>query len=305
MTMHGVARRPPAGRSTLDQADARRPHAGRWWAHPGYRRSCPVSRLGQLGGQLNALGFAARKRGSGADPAGYTQGRHPASVLQLTVQILGMLAKKTQRLLHRHIQHVGNALALVLDFQRFAVVALAFADLAGHVDVRQESAFHICKMPSPSQASQRPPLTLKLKRPAPVAAHLGVAACLANSDADVREHTGVRGRVGARCAPNGRLVDADDLVHPLHALDGFALAGAAAGTVQRGRQRLVQNFVDQRGFAGTGHAGHADHLAQREIHSNVLQVVLVGFDHPQELAVAGTAVSQALPHTFGPKDTRR
>ena len=131
-------------------------------------------------------------------------------------------------------------------------------------------------------------LDVKAETSGAIAAHLGVLR-VGKQRSNVPEHTGISGRVGARCAPNGRLVDADDLVHPLHALDGFALAGAAAGTVQRGRQRLIQNLIDQRGFAGTGHAGHADHLAQREIHSNVLQVVLVGFDHPQELAVAGTA----------------
>ncbi len=40
--------------------------------------------------------------------------------------------------LDRHVEHVGDAAALELHLQRFAVVALAVAHVAGDVDVRQE-----------------------------------------------------------------------------------------------------------------------------------------------------------------------
>ena len=43
-----------------------------------------------------------------------------------------------QRVLDRHVEHLVDALALVVDLQRLAVVALALADVAGHVDVGQE-----------------------------------------------------------------------------------------------------------------------------------------------------------------------
>ena len=38
----------------------------------------------------------------------------------------------------RHVQHLGDVPALVLDLQRLAVVAAAAADVAGDVDVGQE-----------------------------------------------------------------------------------------------------------------------------------------------------------------------
>ena len=38
----------------------------------------------------------------------------------------------------RHIQHVGDRVSAVFDFQGLAVVALALADVALDVDVRQE-----------------------------------------------------------------------------------------------------------------------------------------------------------------------
>jgi hypothetical protein len=42
------------------------------------------------------------------------------------------------RLGDRHLEHVGDRAALVVDLERLAVVALALADLARDVDVRQE-----------------------------------------------------------------------------------------------------------------------------------------------------------------------
>jgi hypothetical protein len=73
--------------------------------------------------------------------------------------------EEAQRLLDRHVQHVGDRLALEADLQGVAVITLAVADLAGDVDVRQELHLDLDD-PSPVQASQRPPLTLKEKRPA-------------------------------------------------------------------------------------------------------------------------------------------
>jgi hypothetical protein len=50
----------------------------------------------------------------------------------------GTAAEEARGLLDRHVQHVGDRLALEDDLQRLAVVALALADVAGDVDIRQE-----------------------------------------------------------------------------------------------------------------------------------------------------------------------
>ena len=119
-----------------------------------------------------------------------------------------------------------------------------------------------------------------------IAAHLGVL-CVGKQAANVPEYTGIGGRVGARGAPDGRLVNADDLIDPLHALNLLALAGAAAGTVERCGQRFIQDLIDKGGLAGAGHTRDADHLAQREIHRDALQVILMCFDDAQEFPIAG------------------
>ena len=129
-----------------------------------------------------------------------------------------------------------------------------------------------------------------------VTALLGILG-VGEEGADIAEHTGVGGRVGARGAANGRLVNADDLIDPFHTLNFVTLAGAAAGAVERCGQRLIQNFIDQRGLAGTGNTGHADHFAKGKIHRNVLQVVFPRFDHREHFAVTG-AVGGGNFHKF-------
>src|SRR3546814_10886608 len=46
--------------------------------------------------------------------------------------------EELDRVLHRHVQNVGDGLALERHLQRLAVVALAVAHVAGDVDIRQE-----------------------------------------------------------------------------------------------------------------------------------------------------------------------
>ena len=53
-------------------------------------------------------------------------------------RIDGTALNSADGLLHRHVEHVGDGLLAIFHFQRFAVVALALADVAGDVDVRQE-----------------------------------------------------------------------------------------------------------------------------------------------------------------------
>ena len=81
------------------------------------------------------------------------------------------------------------------------------------------------------------------------------------------------------------MVDVDDLVQIRHAVDAVAEAGAGAGMVQRGKQGLVQNFIDQTGLSRTGHAGDADEGSQRNVHIHIFQVVFPRAANAQGLAV--------------------
>ena len=96
----------------------------------------PVARLRQLLGELDALRLAAgQRRGLLADvdvaeADAVQQRQHVAHARHRLEEV--------ERLFHRHVEHVGDRLALEQHLQRLAVVALALADIAGDVDVGQK-----------------------------------------------------------------------------------------------------------------------------------------------------------------------
>lgn len=92
--------------------------------------------------------------------------------------------------------------------------------------------------------------------------------------ADVAEQPGVGRRIGARGAPDGALIDGNHLVQMLRALDAVEFAGVGHGVVELFRKVRVQNVVDQRGFARSGHAGDTDKAPQRNVNVQMLEVVL-------------------------------
>lgn len=63
-----------------------------------------------------------------------------------------------------HVEHVRDGLTTVGDLKRLAVIAFAAADLTGDIDIGKE--VHLDLNLSVALARpQRPPLTLKEKRP--------------------------------------------------------------------------------------------------------------------------------------------
>ena len=101
------------------------------------------------------------------------------------------------------------------------------------------------------------------------------------------EQAGVGGQVGARRTPDRLLVDphhAPDAAHAVHDAPfqrhpgrRFQLAALIRPgrdlVPEFGRRQLDQHLADQARFAGTGHAGHAGHHAQREFGAKLVQVV--------------------------------
>ena len=118
--------------------------------------------------------------------------------------------------------------------------------------------------PSPWQASQRPPLTLKEKRPGRVAARLRFRQS-GEPVADGGEGAGVGGGIGARRPADRRLVDVDHLVDELEALDPLVPAGMLARAVQPAGERPVERLDDQRRLAAAGDAGDAGEAAEGNV----------------------------------------
>ena len=173
----------------------------------------PVVRLRQLRGQLHALGLAAGEGGGRLAELDVVQA-DVVEGLELAVDRRDVLEER-QRLVDRHVQHLGDVLALVVDLQRLAVVALALADLALDVDVGQEVHLDLDDAVALARLAAAA-LDVEAEAARLVAAHLRLGR-LGEHLADLVEDAGVGGRVGARRAADGGLVDLDDLVDVLDA----------------------------------------------------------------------------------------
>ena len=240
---------------------------------------------GQLRGQLHPLGLAAGKRRGGLAQLDIAE----ADVHQRLDLIpqAGQVLEKLKRLVAGHFQHVGNAGALVVNLQRLAVIALALADVAGHVHVRQEVHFDLDQAVAAARLTAAA-LGVEGKAAWTVAPKLGVLRGGVEVP-DVVEQAGIGGRIGARSAADGALVDADHLVELFDPLKAIMPTGTNAGVVQATRQLLVDDLIDQRGLAGAGHARHAAKRPKRDAHVHVLQVILPAAVDPQRLSAARTA----------------
>src|SRR6266567_72375 len=102
-------------------------------------KSASGSLLRQFGCELYALRFAAGKSGGGVAQPKITE-----PYIQHCVQFIRHarnISEKTCRLVHAQIEHVGNVLSFISDFERLAIVASAMTHFALDINVRQEVHF--------------------------------------------------------------------------------------------------------------------------------------------------------------------
>lgn len=226
--------------------------------------------LGELPRQLDPLRLAARERGSGLTEPDVGEA-HVHQGLQLARHRRHRIEEGTG-IFHRHLEDFVDVLALVLHLQGLAVVALALADVARHVDVRQEVHLHLDD-PVPLARLAAPPLHVEGEAARLVATGtrlLGAGEQLA----DRGEQSGVGGRVGARGAADGALVDIHHLVQMLQPLDAaIGRRCGLGGLVELAVGDAEQGVVDQGRLAGTGDAGDAGHHSDGQIQVDVAQVV--------------------------------
>src|SRR5271155_3549966 len=104
------------------------------------------------------------------------------------------------------------------------------------------------------------------------------------------KQTGISRGIRAWRAPNGALIDMNDLVEMLDALERLVRAGALAAVIKLLRERAVHRVEHQRRFAGTRNAGDAGEDAERNRDGEIAQVVLTraldGQPAPGELAAS-------------------
>src|SRR5581483_2478694 len=258
----------------------------------------------QLAGQLDALGFAAGERRCRLAQLDVVQ----ADVVQGLQHRPDArhVREMVQGLLHVHVEHVVNALALEADLQRFAVEAAAFADGTGHPDIGEEvhveaiGAIAFARLTAAAGLVEAEAARL-------IAADLRLGQ-LGEQSANLVEDLDVRRWVGARRPANRRLIDVNDFVNVLGADDAIVLANLATTrsgiavvavffllgrrptVCQRRHQGVLENVVDQRAFARATDAGHTHEAAKRDLDVDVLQIVVAGTKNLQAGAIAWSAL---------------
>ena len=90
---------------------------------------------------------------------------------------------------------------------------------------------------------------------------------------DVTEHTCIGSRVGTRGAPDGGLVNIDDFVKMLDALNMFVGHGLIQRAVEMLGEDGVEGLVDECGFTTATDSGDDNKLAKGELDINVFEIV--------------------------------
>ena len=252
-------------------------------------KGAPGGASRQLLGELDPLRLPARKRGRRLAHLDVTEA-DPLQGFELVAD-RGHRLVEGSAVVHGHRQHVRDGLPPVEDFQRLAVVAPAPALLALDVDVGQEVHLDLDEAVALAGLAA-PALDVEGEAPGLVAARLGLRQP-GVPFADRAEGAGVGGRVGARRAADGRLVDVHDLVEEFEPVDIVVGARLDAGCEHATRRRAVEGIDDERGLAAAGDAGDTGEGAEPEGDVDGREVVRPRAAHGDPLALLA-----------GPRDRR-
>ena len=166
-----------------------------------------VGRIAQLGRELDPLRLAAGKRGGSLTELDISKS-HLAQAIEHAVD-LRMRVEELQRVFDRCFEHIGDGLAAVLDFKRFACIALAVANLASNKNIGKEVHFNALHALALARLAASA-LDIEGEPPRLVAADLRLG--YQGPDlADLVEYAGVGRWIGSRRAADRRLIDLD---HP-------------------------------------------------------------------------------------------
>ena len=198
--------------------------------------------------------------------------------------------EETQRVLDRHLEDLMDALAAVADLECLAVITLAPAHIAGHVDVRQEVHLYLDDAITLTRLTTAA-LDVEAESPCVVAA--GTRFRDRREQLTQRsEQPGVGGWIRARGASDRALVNVNDAIDLLQAFDALARRRLQHGAVEVCGGVAEQSVDDQRGFAGPGDSRHAGEKSQWDARADVPQIV-ARRPHNMQLLVAHGRCTQA------------
>src|SRR5258706_5350165 len=197
-----------------------------------------------------------------------------------------------QRVGNRHLEQVGDGVAVVFHCQRLVVVAAAAADFAEHVNIGQKIHFNAAlALALAGFAAATGNVEGKASRFVAALTRLGEHGVdIANG----REHARVSCGIRSRGAADRRLIDANYFIDVLRAHDRFVLARLFARPIKLASKCAVKNVIDQRGFTRAGHSGNDSHDAERERYIEILEIVFFRAENSQRRAVLLPTLSTHL-----------
>ena len=147
-----------------------------------------------------------------------------------------------------------NRVAFVANVEGFPVVAFALTVVARDIDVGQEMHLHLDQSVALTGfAAPTPHVERKAPDLIATGARLG---CAGKEFPDRGEKTGIGGRVGSGCAPDGALVDVNNFVKLVQARDALMRRRLLPSTMKMPSHRGIKRVVDKGRFARAGNAGH-------------------------------------------------
>ena len=166
-----------------------------------------------------------------------------------------------------HVQHIGNALALISHFQRFAVIAFAVANLARHHHIGQH--IHLNGFVSVARTGLAT-AALHVKRETtrlitPYHCLGKVYEKVANVVENARVGCGIR----TWRAPKRRLVYVHYLVNVVYSLHIIVWHGSFQRAIEVLREYGLQRFVDERRLSRAAYARYDNQFAQGYLHIHV------------------------------------
>ncbi|OQA11633.1 MAG: hypothetical protein BWY63_03894 [Chloroflexi bacterium ADurb.Bin360] len=187
---------------------------------------------------------------------------------------LWVRCEEFQRLLHVHVQHLSDVLALVTNLQGLPVVARALAFLTRHPHIGKE--VHLdTPLPVSLARLATTALLIEAKAPETISTHLGFRRC-SEYPSDFIKNTHIGRRIRAWCPSNRVLSDVNNLVQMLQTFQPFVWTWTGLRAIERARQRRVERLRDQATLAAAAHTGNTGQHTQRETCLNVLEIVQCG-----------------------------
>ena len=172
------------------------------------------------------------------------------------VSDLGNVLEQLQRFGDVHVEDIGDRGILEFDRQRFTVVTLSATDGASHPDVGEKVHLQTPRAVAIASGTATA-IDVETEATRGVSTGLGFRQ-LGEKITNLIKDFDVGARVAAGRSSDGRLIDRDRLVKKLEAFDGIVVARLGFGSVEVSTQCGLKNPADQRGFAASGNAGHAN-----------------------------------------------